>query len=444
MSRSWAATIIAAVSLSSSSSSSSEGLAASAAVRLSLEQALALAEQRSPLVARARQERRVVAAGRVGAAAILPTNPALSVSVGRRRDVSGSLPPATGPEAVGHIEQTIEVAHQRGARLAEVARAVDLALARERFATVEARARARQAYLSVLIAEQFAESARLREQLGLQIYNSAKKRLDAGAGSEVELHLAEVERGRLTSERVEAELAVAQARADLRLLLGLPILMEREAPLELTTPLTRPGLTERGLEELVELARARRADLEALLHARSQLDAALVRLRREVVPSPTIYVDIASQQPGQLYVGAGVGFNVPLWRRRQGEIAQVNAEQGRLLAERDLVEREIAVEVAQAYRRARARSQESDLWERDVVPAAEANVGLVTEGWRAGKFDLFRVIQASREAGEARRRLLEVLGEFWQAVIELDRATGEPGFVFVNTSVNTSVPRGTP
>lgn len=439
MSRSWAAITIAVVSLSSSESSS-EGLAASATVRLSLDEALELATQRSPLVSRARQERLVASASRVGAAAILPSNPALAVSVGRRRDASGSVPPATGPEVVGHIEQTIEVANQRGTRLAEVGHAVDVALARERFARVEARARARQAYLAVLIADASAESARRREQLGLQIYNSARKRLEAGAGSDVELHLAEVERGRLVSDRVEAELARAQARADLRLLLGLPILTDREAPLELTTPLTRPGLTDRGLEEMVELARARRADLEALLHAHSQLNAALVRLRREVVPSPTIYVDIASQQPGQLYVGGGVGFSLPVWRRRQGEIAQVNAEHARLLAERDLVEREVAVEVAQAYRRALARSQESDLWELEVVPAAEANVGLITEGWRAGKFDLFRVIQASREAGEARRRLLDVLGEFWQAVIELDRATGESVF----TSANTSTPKGTP
>lgn len=437
MSRSWAAMAIAVVSLSSSGSGS---LAASPTVRLSLEEALELAEQRSPLVARARQERLVAAASRVGAGAILPSNPALSVSVGRRRDVSGSTPPATGPEVVGHIEQTIEVANQRGARLAEVGHAVDVALARERFATVEARARARQAYVAVLIADRNAESARRREQLGLQIYDSARRRLDAGAGSDVELHLAEVERGRLVSDRVEAELAAVQARADLRLLLGLPVRTDKEATLELTTPLTRPVLTERGLEDLVELALARRADLESLLHAHSQLNAALVRLRREVVPSPTIYVDIARQQPGQLYVGAGVGFNLPVWRRRQGEIAQVNAEHTRLLAERDLAEREVAVEVAQAYRRALARSQESDLWEREVVPAAEANVGLITEGWRAGKFDLFRVIQASREAGDARRRLLEVLGEFWQAVIELDRATGESVFV----SANTSTPKGTP
>jgi outer membrane protein TolC len=60
------------------------------------------------------------------------------------------------------------------------------------------------------------------------------------------------------------------------------------------------------------------------------------------------------------------------------------------------------------------------------VPAAERARDLLTQGWQAGKFDLFRVIQVSREAGEARRHQIEALGNLWQAAIELDRATGAP------------------
>jgi len=52
-------------------------------------------------------------------------------------------------------------------------------------------------------------------------------------------------------------------------------------------------------------------------------------------------------------------------------------------------------------------------------------VELVTQGWRVGKFDLFRVVQVSREAGEARRKELEVLGTLWESSIELGRAVGD-------------------
>ena len=64
--------------------------------------------------------------------------------------------------------------------------------------------------------------------------------------------------------------------------------------------------------------------------------------------------------------------------------------------------------------------------DHEVLPAAEAAVTLMTEGWRAGKFDLFRLLQTSRDASEARRLHLETLGLLWESSIALDRAVGAP------------------
>jgi outer membrane protein TolC len=50
----------------------------------------------------------------------------------------------------------------------------------------------------------------------------------------------------------------------------------------------------------------------------------------------------------------------------------------------------------------------------------------MTEGWRAGKFDLFRLLQTSRDASDARRLYLETLGLLWDSAIALDRAVGAP------------------
>jgi outer membrane protein TolC len=66
------------------------------------------------------------------------------------------------------------------------------------------------------------------------------------------------------------------------------------------------------------------------------------------------------------------------------------------------------------------------LMDREVLPAADAAVSLMTEGWRAGKFDLFRLLQTSRDASEARRLYLETLGLLWESSIALDRAVGAP------------------
>jgi outer membrane protein, heavy metal efflux system len=316
----------------------------------------------------------------------------------------------------------VEIAGQRGTRIKEANRAIDVAISRERFALVETRARLRGAYIAMRLSENHLGFARKREELGRRVYESARARVTAGAASDVELHIAEVEAGRLASDRILAELALADAANDLRLMLNVPV----DAGLELTTPLERPGPIAQALAALIDLARARRADLAALEKTHSQLDAALVRLRREVVPSPTLFFDAQQQQPGQTYFGGGIGIPIPLWQRNQGALAITRAEMARNEEEKGLLERGVAVEVANLYRAVFARTQEADLWERDVVPAAEANVDLINQGWRAGKFDMFRVVQASREAGEARRKQLEVMGALWHATIELDRATGTP------------------
>jgi cobalt-zinc-cadmium efflux system outer membrane protein len=390
--------------------------------QLSLEQALKRAEDRSPLVRRARLERGIADAKRVGAGVLLPANPAVAAGFGGRNDTSGSVPPANGFEYGLRLEQSIEIGGQRGARLAEASAGIRAADARVRLASVETRARARVAYLSALIAKAQAESARRREELGQRLYESARARVQAGAAYDVELRLAEVERGRLHADRVDAELGVGDTLAVLRLLLELPV----DGPLVLSTPLALPAQVSSPLAPLLDLARARRAELKTLDEQRSQLDAAVVRLRREIVPNPTLYVDFARQQPGQTYLGGGLALSIPVWRRNQGELAQVRAERDLLDGEREIIERTIGVEVERALRTTVARRVEAELWEREIVPAAEATVELVQQGWRAGKFDLFRVIQASRDAGEARRRQLELLGALWQASIELDRATGTP------------------
>jgi outer membrane protein, heavy metal efflux system len=392
------------------------------AERYSLDEALKRAEEASPIVRRARAERQVVAAKMAGAKTLLPYNPVVSTYLDARRDVSGSVPLANGFEWLVRLDQTLEIAGQRGTRINEVQKAIEVASLREGFARVEMRARVRTAYLTVRINEAHAEWARKREELGKRLYESARARGQAGASSDVELHLAEVESGRITHERIEAELDVQTSLNALRQLLDVPV----GTPLELTTELATPPAPEKPIEALLDEARQRRADLKALAKYGTQLDATIVRLRREVVPSPSIYVEAGQQQPGQTYGGAGLALPIPIFARNQGPLAEARAEKDRAAEELALAEHEVAIEVSNLFRAAFARAQEEQLWNQKILPAAESNVELVSQGWRAGKFDLFRVIVVSREAAEAKRKQLEVLGDLWNSAIALARATGAP------------------
>jgi outer membrane protein, heavy metal efflux system len=387
---------------------------------LSLDEAVARATEGSTLVRMARTERDVVASRRVGAGVLFPANPLATFAAGSRRDRSTSTPPASGFEWGARLEQMIEIGGQRGTRLTEAARQLDVARARVHLAEIETRARVRAAYVGLQLAEAQARSAEERESLAARVLDSARARVRAGAASDVELHLAEAEAARFTYERLGAELFVDEAAGSVRALVGLPA----ATTIELTTPLSPPAATSGDLEGALAAAQSRRAELLVLDAGRSAIDASIARLRRELVPSPALFVEVAGQQPGQLYVGGGVTVSLPIARRNQGALAHARAEREQLHEERDVTARAIELEVAHLYHAVETHRRQTALWTDRIVPAATANVELVRQGWAAGKFDIFRVVQVAREAAEARKRELETLGALWDATIALERATG--------------------
>ena len=389
--------------------------------RLTLDDALARAEEASAVVRRATAEKTTAEARDVGASAVLPSNPLIAVGLGPRRELQEGAPTQKGVQYAIHAEQMVEVANQRGARRAEVAGAVEVARARVTLARAETRARMRAVYVGAQLAASQLRSARSRETLAGTLFDSVSTRVQTGAASDVELELARLEQGRAVRDRISAELAVELALAELRLLVALP----PETALELATPLANPPPPAR-LTTLIEQAKERRAELRVLSASQQALDAAVVRLRRDVFPNPTLFLDVQRDLPGQLYVGGGVALPLPTWRRNQGELAIARAERARLQEEEAITMREVVADVARAYRAALAQAEAVEVVEHRLLPAAEAQLALITEGWRAGKFDLFRVISASREASDAHRSLLEALGALWEARIAVDRAAGAP------------------
>jgi outer membrane protein, heavy metal efflux system len=389
---------------------------------LDIEEAARRAADASPFVRRARAQRELTLARRVEADLLLPSNPVLAASLGPTWTARPGASDERDLGAAAHLEQAFEVAGQRGTRQAEVERAVDASRARERVAEIEARARARTAYVAALLAAAQLDAARRLEELAAKLEASVQVRVATGAASDIDLRLATLERSRIQRDRFEFVQAAGDALTELRRLLAVP----PETRLALTTPLAAPAANVPGLEVAVARARAQRADLKALDAQRGELDAAIVRLGREAVPSPTLFLDVERDRPGEVFARAGLAIPLPVARRKQGELALARAARANVDVERALGEREVALEVERAWREAKNRRAQVEIDEKEVVPAADAALELLTQGWRAGKFDLFRIIQASRESGDAHRRGLEDLGRLWQAHVELDRSMGAP------------------
>jgi cobalt-zinc-cadmium efflux system outer membrane protein len=355
---------------------------------------------------------------------VLPYNPYATFMGGYRRETT-SQPAATGFQYQLHIEQPIEIAGQRGARLRAVDTAVAAAQATTEYARSQTRAVLRVAYVQAVLGEQRVEVARRREETAQRLLESAVSRSQLGAASDIEVNLAQIEVGRVAGDLAEAQVGQEVRLSDLRLLTGIAA----GTPLLLSTHQTEPPVLaaeHEALPQLLDLALQHRADLVALRRQRQALAAERGRLRREAVPSPVLAFDHQRDLPGQDFWGGTLGLQLPLWNRNQGPLAQVRAQEQARQTEEQLLVARVRNEVTLAYRALELRRGQARRFQQMVLPPAERNLDLLRRGWQAGKFDLFRVITASRELSETRLRYLDILDDLWVAMVELERAVGAP------------------
>ncbi|HRI53059.1 MAG TPA: TolC family protein [Pseudomonadota bacterium] len=395
-----------------------------APLQLSLEEAVRRAEEYVPALVRAKNDALITAAKRAGAAVLLSQNPYATFLGGYRQETTSS-PTATGFQYQFHIEQPIEFAGQRSTRIQAVNTQLAVASANTSYARALTRAMLQVAYIQAVLAEQRVAVDRSREEIGMRLLDSAKVRFNLGAAGDIEVNLAQIEGGRVAAERVQAEVAHEERLAELRILCGLPA----HLPLRLVTTLTEPPQRRQehqGIEALARLAEEQRTDLQAMVRQHEVFGSERRRLIRETIPSLVLSFDLQRDLPGQEFYGGSVGIGLPLWNRNQGPLAQVAAGERARQNEERLLRVRIRNEVALAHRKmALLRSQE-EAFQKTVLPLAERNLELLRRGWQAGKFDLFRVITASRELAETRLRHLDLLDDLWKASIELERAVGVP------------------
>ena len=387
-----------------------EPLTLAAAVDRALGQnADVLAAQEEVRAARARLE---------GASVLLGSNPEVSGAAGSRDGERGRT-----AEWEIAVSQRIEIAGQRGARVA-AARAA-LGAAEGRLAATRARiaAEIRELLGRCAAARLRAEVAADAQRLAAEAANAAERRFQAGDVARIEVKGARLERGRATRAALEAEQERIAALAELELVLGAE---PRSVP-EIAFGLEgETRATERTVEELVAEALASRRDVVA---ARLDVEAAVAEqtlAARSVVPSPALGVSIAREERADIVLGT-LSFELPAFARKQAErgIASARIQQARIALA--ALERRAAQEVRLAAERAGAARRILDAFDPETTTALAADLALVTKAYEAGQIDFVRYRLLRREALDARRDRIDALEALNRAAAQLERAIGRSG-----------------
>jgi cobalt-zinc-cadmium efflux system outer membrane protein len=350
-----------------------------------------------------------------GASALLASNPEVAGAAGSRDGESGRT-----AEWELAVSQRIEIAGQRGARVAAARAALGAAEARHAATRTRVAAELRELLGRVAAARQRAGIAAEAQRLADDAASAAEKRFRAGDVPRIEVNGAQVERGRAARAALEAEQERVAAQAELEIVLG----VEPGSAPPIAFALERDdGGPERSVEELVSEALSSRRDVAA---ARLDVEAAVAEEKvatRAVVPTPALGVSIGREERADIVLGT-LSFELPVFARNQAErgVASARVQQARVALA--ALERRASQEVRVAAERVRAARRVLAAFDPSIVAAVAENLALVTKAYEAGQIDFVRYQLLRRDALDARRDRIEALEALNRAAAQLERALG--------------------
>ena len=376
--------------------------------RLTLQEALDLADKQNLDLAAARRQRAVALAG-IQIAKQRP-NPTANFTALRDEPHEGLF-----------FDQPIEIGGKRGRRV-EVARQ-ESALTEVEIATLvrQVRKNTREAYYAAAYAR--AESERLSRVVGLakRLEQIAKDRFNAGDVAQLE-----VLQSGLEVSRAEADLEVARQReivslSELNALLNEPATRpwELAGTLEDTTPTARLG-------DLVDRANQSNPDLQHLEGEKKVEDSRRSLLKAERIPDLVLDAGLDFNSPHDFRYGprSQVSINLPIFTRNQGEIAQSVANSRALDAETAATERSVAARVESAFYDLEAQRTQVRLYHDRLLPVARQLESMAEESYRAGKTGILTAIQAQQDVESVESSYLQSLEQLQDLYAGLEETVG--------------------
>jgi cobalt-zinc-cadmium efflux system outer membrane protein len=316
---------------------------------------------------------------------------------------------------------------------------------------------AKNAYYAARQAERKLQIARESIQIAQQVLDNALARQQAGAGGEVDVNLARSALQDVELTLRSAELQAFEARSALTTLLSLSIAPDT---LELVEDLPQPPTWTIPHEELLALAAEHRLDVHAAVQA---AEAACARIRQEqlrVFPVLEVgvamerearwasegrdiladslrasieagepAVDIAEKESGggeDVITGPALSMELPIFNQNQGGIARARFEYAQSRKVLDSLIVQVSQEVRLASARAKTAWETAAYYRDDVIPLREQSLELAATAYKAGRTPVLTVLEQQRALLAAWAGYADSLEASATAVVELERATGQP------------------
>lgn len=362
---------------------------------LTLEQALALARTNSPAL-RAAQLNVDSARAAVDASGLW-SNPSLSVEAEGLGSDAGLTDRAE--YSVG-IKQEFQRGGKRSSERIAAGQAVTGSEAAAAESLLMLETDVRRAFAELLAQQEIGRVRSEQLELAKALVEVAARRLDVGAGSELEQIQAELTLEETTLDQTCCFGDLAAARAELASLLGLP---EEQLP-----QLTGAYYDVEPLEQLI--VSGGHPALRRIAAAEARLRAEARRARAEDVGNVTLGAGYKYEADGDVdsfVVSASMPLSFNRRGRTESSALLIRAEAVR--AQRDEVRRQLQQQLDSGRERQKGAVMETTLIRDNLLPRAEQAYAISREGYEAGRFSWLELISAQQHLADLRIRYIESL-----------------------------------
>jgi cobalt-zinc-cadmium efflux system outer membrane protein len=383
---------------------------------LSLSEALALAVSGNPELAAFSWDLRAAEARRIQAAA--RPNPELGFEL---ENVSGDLPGLSQSELTLSLGQILELGGKRDVRM-RAARAEEGVRAREwEMLELAVSAEVTRRFLDAMTTDRLVELQEEEVRIADQIRTSVGQRVRAGSIS--------------PAEQLRAELELQNARLELR-----DLQEERNLSYEGLASLW--GATDPGSIRVVGMLDSAAAvpPRDVLLQRIEQSPELAVRASEIAAREARLELARAERAPdlgvelgyrrlqgekANTFLGA-VTLPLPLFDRKEGEIALAEAEARGAQASADRARIEMARALSEGHGRAARAGARARALTSEILPNAERTFEEIQTGYEQGRFSYVDLLEARRAWTEARRERVRALSDYHHAIADLELLLGGP------------------
>lgn len=386
--------------------------------RMTLAQVLAHARKHAPalLITRA-----AISAGRAEVEAespLLPSDPVVSASIGRRWTNAGS-----GFDYSVALEQEVDLAGRRGLQLGAARSSVRARQAEQSAAEWSVHQQIHAAYHQALVARERVAAAERMLAFTERLAVVAEQRFRAGETSPLPARLAAGEVAQARQAALQAASDYQSRRLDLARIAGWS---ERA----LLTPAEALEAPEQP-PDVAALLRTAHDRQPALRAARARHQAAQARLsaaERRAWPNPTLGVSFESEaEPGSSPARVLSGtFSVPLpfWVGSQPEASRARGALEQASAERAALAASLEPSIVQAHARVGVNAERALLFGAEILPSFENNLELLQKAFELGEIDILQVLVAQERFLDAQQHALQAYADYYDSWAELEAAVG--------------------